>query len=131
MEKTEKKVTSAKVTEYEPDLSWNQWKVPPKGKEPGVPLEQEKRIKVEITWPDLETFESLIGHESTFASFHALTRRCATKISNFSLTGEPLETGAELIAVRVGHANRARELSLNIGSHIFRESLLDEEEEKN
>lgn len=131
MEKAQKKVTSAKVTEYEPDLAWNQWKVPPKEKDPGVPLEPEKRVKVEITWPDLETFETLIGHESTFASFHALTRRCATKITNFPVDGELVETGAELVAVRVGRVNKARELSLNIGSFIFRESLLDEEEEKN
>ncbi|MEL7556606.1 MAG: hypothetical protein AAGU26_10525 [bacterium] len=131
MEKAEKKVTSAKVTEYEPDLSWNLWKVPPKGKDPGVPLEPEKRVKVEITWPDLETFEGLIGHESTFASFHALTRRCATRITNFPVGGELVETGADLVAVRVGRINKARELSINIGSFIFRESLLDEEEEKN
>lgn len=131
MEKAQKKVTSAKVTEYEPDLAWNQWKVPPKGKDPGDPLEPEKRVKVEITWPDLESYESLIAHESAFASFHALTRRCATKISNFISAGEPIETGAELVAVRVGRVNKARELSLNIGSFIYRESLLDEDEEKN
>jgi len=131
VEKAEKKGTSAKVTEYEPDLSWNLWKVPPKGKDPGVPLEPEKRVKVEITWPDLETYELLIGHESTFASFHALTRRCATKISNFEVSGSAIATGAELVAVRVGRVNKVRELSLNIGSFIFKESLLDEEEEKN
>lgn len=131
MEKAQKKVTSAKVTEYIPDLSWNLWKVPPKGKEPGVPLEPEKQVRVEVTWPDLETFETMIGHESTYASFHALTRRCATKISNFPVNGEAIETGAELVAIRVGRINRARDLSLNIGSFILKESLLDEDEGKN
>lgn len=126
-----KRVTSAKVTIYEPDLSWNKWKDQPKDNTPGVPLPDDDKVKVEITWPDLETFERLIGNDSTFATFITLTKHCATKITGFSLHGEPIETGAELAAVRAGRTSKARELAINIGSYIFKESLLDEEEEKN
>jgi len=126
-----KRVTSAKVTTYIPDLSWNKWKNPPKDGASGEFLPDDDRVKVEITWPDIETFERMIGNDSTFATFIALTKHFATKIIGFSLHGEPIETGAELAAVRAGRTSKARELAINIGSYIFKESLLDEEEEKN
>lgn len=119
------------MTEYVPDLSWNQWKEPPKGENAGIPVPDSEKVTVEITWPDTETFETLIGNDSGFATFMRLARRCATRISNFSLKGEAIENGVELVAVRTGGTSRARELAINIGSYIFKESLLDEEEEKN
>lgn len=131
MEKKEKTITSALKTAYEPDLPWNLWLTPPKGKEPGVPRPQAERVAVEIDWPTGEEFDRLTAHPSTTAIFFALTKACCSKIERFSFGGEAVENGAELVTIRSRGASRCRDLAINIGSHIFRESLLSEDEVKN
>jgi|GEM_PF-3130278 len=130
-EKKEKRITSELVTSWEPDISWNLWKEQPKEGKEGVPRPEEERVAVEISWPTAEEFDRLTSQSSATAMFFALTRACITSISGFSFKGEGIESGAELVSVRSPGARRCRDLAINIGSHIFRESLLEEDEVKN
>jgi hypothetical protein len=132
MENAQKTITSALKTSWVPDLSWNLWLTSPdKDGKGGVPRPDADRVSVEIEWPTGEDFDRLTAQSSSTAIFFALTKKCAAKIERFSFRGEIVETGAELVAIRSRGAARCRELAINIGSHVFRESLLTEDEVKN
>lgn len=131
MDKKEKTITSALKTTYEPDLAWNLWLEPPKEGTPGVSRPEAERVVVEIDWPTGEEFDRLTAHPSSTAIFFALTKACCSRIERYSFRGETVETGSELVNIRSRGASRCRDLAINIGSHIFRESLLTEDEVKN
>lgn len=136
MEKKEKKITSAMVTSWYPDLPWNTTKPGPEkdkaGKPIPVPIPDAERTVAEITWPTVEEFDRITsGKSATTVMFMALTKACCTKIERFVFHGESAENGAELLAIRSPGAKRARELAINIGSYIFKESVVTEEDEKN
>lgn len=134
-EKQEKKITSAMMTSWYPDLVWNTTKAGPEKDKEGnpiqVPIPDSERVIVEITWPTVEEFDQITsGKRATTAMFMALAKSCATKIERFSIRGETVDNGAELLAIRSPGAKRARDLAINIGSYIFKESIVTEEEEK-
>jgi hypothetical protein len=118
MEKTV--ITADLQTTWTPDVEFNK-KRPP-----------EEKVEVTVKWPTVEEFDLIaMRGGDTAPLFHQLTRKFCTEIKNFSVRGAGITTGAELTAVRSKGAAKARSLSINIGSYIFEQSLLSEEEEKN
>jgi hypothetical protein len=118
--KEEKTVNANQKTAYTPDLPFNK------------DLQEDDRVSVIIEWPTIEQFDLMVGrNEGTTVMFHRLTRECCVEITNFSVGGVPVKSGKELVEIRSRGAAKARNLSINIGSYIFEQSVLTESEEKN
>jgi hypothetical protein len=116
----EKTANAALKTIWTPDLPFNRDK--PEG----------EKVTVEIAWPTIEDFDLIVArNEGTAPMFHRLTRDCCVGITNFKVGGVAALTGKDLVAIRSKGATAARSLSLNIGSYIFEQSILTENEEKN
>jgi hypothetical protein len=116
----EKTVSADLKTTWIPDLPFN-------AKRP-----DSAKVAVVIQWPSIEEFDLIVSrNEGTSAMFHRLTRECCAEIANYQVRGVPVKTGKELVSIRSKGAAEARSLSINIGSYIFEQSILTEEEEKN
>jgi hypothetical protein len=116
----EKTLSADLKTTWTPDLPFN--KARPEG----------DRVSVVIEWPSIEAFDLAVSrNEGTSAMFHRLTRDCCVEIANYKVGGVPVKSGKELVAIRSKGAAASRSLSINIGSYIFEQSILTEDEEKN
>lgn len=106
-------------TTWIPDLPFN--KARPEG----------EKVSVVIEWPSIEAFDLAAGRsEGSAALFHRLVRDCCVEIANYKVGGVPVKSGKELSALPSKGGAEARSLSINIGSYIFEQSVLTEDEEK-
>ena len=134
-----KAVSSELKTVYEPDLPWNRWKREPKAanketKEPADPGEERpvaERIRVTIAWPTIEESARLSEAGGTQAIALAYAKRCIVGIENASVLKLDVSTGEELLAIRSKKQRKAWQLAINVGSYVFNQSFMDEDEEKN
>lgn len=126
----DKAVASTLTTEYEPDLPWNHWIREPNGKDPGEVRPQADRLRVAIRWPTIE--ESTRYSDGSNAAIRmAYARNCIAEIINPGVAGIAATNGQELLASNAKRNRKAWQLATNVGTHIFLECYLDEEEEKN
>jgi hypothetical protein len=126
----DKAVSSAMTTEYEPDLPWNQWIREPSEKDPGEERPKADRLRVVIRWPSID--ESTRYSEGSSAAIRmSYARNCIQEIINPQIAGGDFRTGQNLLASNAKRNRKAWQLATNVGTHIFLECFLDEEEEKN
>jgi hypothetical protein len=116
----DKTVNASLKTTWTPDLPFNKDR-PDKDK-----------VSVVIEWPSIEEFDLVVSrNEGTTAMFHRLTKGFCVEIANYKVNGIPVTSGNDLVAIRSKKAATSRNLSINIGSYIFEQSILTEDEEKN
>lgn len=126
----DKAVSSVLITEYEPDLPWNRWIREPKGKDPGEERPQADRLRVAINWPTIE--ESTRYSDGSNAAIRmSYARNCIVEIINPEVACITAKDGKELLASSARRNRKAWQLATNVGTHIFLECYLDEEDEKN
>lgn len=135
----EKQISSDMTTEYEPDLPWNRWKRQPvvadpktsTAADPGEERPKAERLRVVIEWPTIEESNRLAEAGSSSAISLAYAKRCIVRIINPGIAGVEADTGEKLLALTSRGRRKAWQLAMNVGSHIFTQSFLTEEEEKN
>jgi hypothetical protein len=117
---SEKTANAELTTIWTPDLPFNQARP------------EDEKVTVTIEWPTIEAFDLMASrNEGTVAMFHRLTRDCCVEITNFKIGGVLVKSGKDLVSIRSKGAAAARNLSVNIGSYIFEQSVITEGEEKN
>ncbi len=127
----DKTVSSDLITEYEPDLPWNRWIREPTAQEPGEERPKAERLHVEIQWPTIEESSRLADSGPSTAISIAYAKRCIRSIANPQVIGIDAVNGEQLVAIRSKGKRKAWQLAINVGSHIFTQSFLTEDEEKN
>lgn len=127
----EKVISSDLLTQYEPDLPWNKWIREPGEGDPGEERPKDQRISVEIEWPSIEDSSRISESGSTTAISLSFAKKCIKSITNADLIGVKATNGAELLATKSKGQRKAWQLALNVGSYIFTQSFLTDDEIKN
>jgi hypothetical protein len=127
----DKVISSDLLTTYEPELPWNKWIREPEKDNPGEERPKSERLSVEIEWPSIEESSRMAEAGSTTAISLAYAKKCIKSIRNPGVIGIVATNGVELLAIKSKGQRKAWQLALNVGSHIFAQSFLTDDEIKN